>query len=107
MRGGRLKIAATLLPVALGLFLAALPCRASAQSDEFVNGEVVKIDEAASKITIKHEPLRKFNMETGMTMVFRVLNPALLENLHAGDKIKFVPDRENNQFTVTKIEKAK
>ena len=40
-------------------------------------------------------------------MVVRVDGPELLSGLKAGDKIRFVPDRINGQFMVTKIEKAK
>jgi Cu(I)/Ag(I) efflux system protein CusF len=40
-------------------------------------------------------------------MVFRAGDPAMLKTVKAGDKVRFVPDRINGQFTVTKIEKAK
>lgn len=77
-----------------------------AQTDEFVAGQVTKIDPSAQKITIKHGPLKKFDMDEGMTMVFRAEKPELLNGLKPGDSIRFVPDRINGQFTVTKIEKA-
>ena len=79
---------------------------ATAQS-ALVDGLVTKVDQAAGKITIRHGPLKKFDMEEGMTMVFRVQDPAMLKAVKAGDKIKFDVDRVNGQFTVTKIEKAK
>ena len=91
---------------ALAFSLEAAPSPVLAQSD-LVNGQVTKVDEAAQKITIKHGPLKKFDMEDGMTMVFRAGDPAMLKTVKAGDKIKFVADRVNGQFTVTKIEKAK
>jgi Cu/Ag efflux protein CusF len=72
-----------------------------------VAGQVTKVDEAAGKITIKHGPLKKFDMDDGMTMVFRAGDPAMLKAVKAGDKVNFVPDRLNGQFTVTKIEKTK
>jgi Cu(I)/Ag(I) efflux system protein CusF len=68
---------------------------------------VTKIDESAGKITIKHGPIKKFDMEEGMTMVFRAGDPAMLKAVKAGDKVKFEPDRVNGQFTVTKIQKVK
>lgn len=92
---------------ALAMLLALSPVAANAQADEAVPGLVTKIDESANKITIKHGPLKKFDMDDGMTMVFHVLDPALLKTVKPGDKVKFVPDRINGQFTVTKIEKAK
>jgi Cu(I)/Ag(I) efflux system periplasmic protein CusF len=71
------------------------------------DGQVIKIDAAAGKITIKHGPLQQFGMDEGMTMVYRAADPSMLTAVKAGDKIKFAPDRVNGQFTVTKIEKAK
>jgi Cu/Ag efflux protein CusF len=79
---------------------------AGAQSD-LIDGTVTKIDESAQKITIKHGALKKFDMEDGMTMVFRAQDPAMLKAVKPGDKVKFVPERINGQFTVTKIQKAR
>ncbi len=56
---------------------------------------------------MKHGPIKKLDMDEGMTMVFRVQDPAMLEKLKVGDKVKFDADRVNGQLTVTKIEKAK
>jgi Cu(I)/Ag(I) efflux system protein CusF len=86
------------------LAAAVLPEPALAQ---MVDGQVVKIDESAGKITLKHGPLKQFDMEEGMTMVFRAQDPAMLKTVKVGDKVKFVPERINGQFTVTKIQKAK
>ena len=79
---------------------------ALAQTD-LTNGQVTKVDESAGKITIKHGPLKKFDMEDGMTMVFRAGDPAMLKTVKAGDRVKFIPERINGQFTVTKIERAR
>src|SRR5215469_4384400 len=46
-----------------------------------VNGQVTKIDEAAGKITLKHGPIKKLEMNEGMTMVFRVRDPAMLKQV--------------------------
>lgn len=78
-----------------------------AQSSDLTDGIVTKVDASAQKITIKHGPLKKYDMDDGMTMVFRAQDPAMLKAVKAGDKVKFVPDRINGQFTVTRIEKAK
>ena len=95
------------LLAALVLWLNLAPPAALAQKDEFVSGLVIKVDEPAQKITIKHGPLKKFDMDEGMTMVFRAADPAMLKTVKAGDKVRFVPDRVNGQFVVTKIEKVK
>jgi Cu/Ag efflux protein CusF len=97
MRKGMLLLATTLGVV--GLPLVALA--------QMVDGQVTKVDESAGKITIKHGPLKKFDMDDGMTMVFRAQDPAMLKQVKPGDKIKFDADKINGQFTVTKIEKAK
>jgi Cu/Ag efflux protein CusF len=71
------------------------------------DGQVTKVDASAGKITIKHGPMKKFYMEDGMTMVYRVQDPAMLTAVKAGDKIKFDADHVNGQFIVTKIQKVK
>ena len=90
----------------LVLSAAALPKVTVAQS-AMVNGQVTKIDESAGKITLKHGPIKKLDMNEGMTMVFRVQDPAMLKQVKVGDKVRFDADRINGQFTVTKIERAK
>jgi Cu(I)/Ag(I) efflux system protein CusF len=95
-------IAATVL----GLATVALPPAAFGQSD-MVDGQVTKVDASAGKITIKHGPIKKFDMDEGMTMVFRAQDPAMLKAVKAGDKIKFEADKVNGQFTVMKIQKVR
>src|SRR5712671_889803 len=90
----------------LALSTTALPQVANAQAQS-TDGQVTKIDESAGKITIKHGPIKKFDMDDGMTMVFRAQDPAMLKAVKPGDKVKFEVDRVNGQFTVTKIQKAK
>jgi Cu/Ag efflux protein CusF len=74
---------------------------------QMVDGEVTKVDASAGKITIKHGPLKKFDMEDPMTMVFRAKDPAMLKQVKPGDEIKFEVDKVDGQFTVMKLEKAK
>lgn len=80
---------------------AAMP-DASAATD----GEIKKIDKEAGKITIKHGPITNLKMP-GMTMVFRVAEPAMLDQVKEGEKIKFHVEKMNGALTVTKIEEAK
>lgn len=70
-------------------------------------GEVKKIDTSAKKITIKHGPMPKFEMEDGMTMVYAVQDPTMLSAVKAGDKVEFDAEHTNGQFIVTKIQKVK
>ena len=97
----------TLIAVGALAFVTVSSLPAIAQTDELIAGQVTKVDESAGKITIKHGPLKKFDMDDGMTMVFRAGDPAMTKAVKVGDKIRFVPERVNGQFTVTKIEKAK
>ena len=93
------------LTIAVGF--AALAMTLAPVRAQMVAGQVVKVDEAAGKITIKHGPIKKFDMDEGMTMAWRAQDPAMLKQVKAGDKVTFEPDRVNGQFTVTRIEKAK
>jgi Cu/Ag efflux protein CusF len=97
-----LQVAAT----ALSLITAGLPSIAWAQSD-MVDGQITKVDTSTGKITIRHGPIKKFDMDDGMTMVFRVQDAAMLKTVKVGDKIKFEADKINGQFTVIKMQKAR
>ncbi len=70
------------------------------------DGEVRKVDKEAKKITIKHGPLESLEMPA-MTMVYRVKDPAMLERVKAGDKVKFQAEKLGGAFTVTRIDPAK
>lgn len=76
--------------------------------EAMVNGEVKKIDESAKKITLKHGPLKNLGMdEDGMTMVFRVADPAMLKQVKVGDKVQFNAERGSDGIAITKIQKGK
>ena len=42
-----------------------------------------------------------------MTMVFRVKDAAMLEQVKEGDKIRFTADKVGGQYTVTGLEPAR
>lgn len=67
-------------------------------------GEVRKIDKEQGKITLKHGELQNLGMP-GMTMVFKVKDPAALDKLSVGDSVQFVAERVEGALTVTAIEK--
>ena len=73
---------------------------------DMTDGEIRKVDKDAKKITIKHGPLTNLDMPA-MTMVFQVKDPALLEQVKAGDKVRFEAQKLDGAFTITKIETAK
>ena len=68
-------------------------------------GEVRKVDQLAGKITLKHGPIVNLDMP-GMTMVFRVRDPALLDKVKAGDKVTFTAEKIDGALTVVRIEPA-
>lgn len=68
-------------------------------------GEVIKIDESAGKITLRHEPITNLDMDS-MTMVFRVKEPAMLKTVAVGDEVIFEADRVNGALTVMSIQKS-
>ena len=76
------------------------------QSTALSEGEVRKVDKVTKRITIKHGPLQNLDMPA-MTMVFQVKEPAMLDRVKAGDKVKFEARKIGAAFTVVYIEPAK
>lgn len=72
-------------------------------NDTMSEGEVRKIDKDAGKLTLKHGELKNLQMP-GMTMVFRVQDPAMLDTVKVGDKVNFVAEKVGGQITVVRIE---
>ena len=90
--------------IALSLFVSS----ATFTQEAMVNGEVKKIDETAGKITLKHGAIKNLGMdEDGMTMVFRVQDPAMLKQVKVGDKVQFEAERANAGITITQLQKVK
>jgi Cu/Ag efflux protein CusF len=74
-----------------------------AQAVPMTEAEVRKVDKAAKKITLKHGPIANLDMP-GMTMVFQVTDPAMLDQVKAGDKVLFTADKVGGGYVVTKIQ---
>ncbi len=79
---------------------------AKAVDARLTDGEVRKVDKETGKVTIKHGPLENLGMPA-MTMVFRVADPAMLDQLKVGEKIRFTAEKAGGAYTVTKVESAK
>jgi len=79
---------------------------ATAPAAAMSEGEVRKVDKGAGKITLKHGPIPNIEMPP-MTMVFLAADPAMLDRVKAGDKVRFTADKVGGQYTVTRIEPAK
>lgn len=87
-------------PLTVALLVAGL----SAASAQTVNGEVVKIEADRGRITLKHEAIPNLEMD-GMTMVFRVADPAMLTQVREGERVRFEAARVNGNITVTRIQR--
>ena len=74
--------------------------------DATAQGEIRKVNKSSKKLTIKHGPLPNLGMGA-MTMVYKVKDPAMLDQVKAGDKINFIAENLNGVLTVTRIEAAK
>ena len=90
--------AQTAAPAASG----AMPMSDVAMTD----GEVRKIDKENKKITLKHGEIKNLGMP-GMTMVFQVKDPAMLDSVKQGDKVMFKAEKANGALTVTEMMPAK
>ena len=63
------------------------------------------MDKEARKITIRHGAIANLDMPP-MTMVFQVSDVSFLDRVKSGDKIRFVAEKREGAFTVTRIESA-
>jgi Cu(I)/Ag(I) efflux system protein CusF len=97
---------ATTTRAALAALLFAVALPAPAQT-VLADGEVRKVDRENAKLTLKHGEIKSLDMPP-MTMVFGVRDPKLLDQLKAGDKIRFsAVDEGGGKLTVTAIEPVK
>ena len=108
-----------LLYLALSGYMWAVPGLAQAASDTntqpvqqaaarpasaLTDGEVRKVEKDTGKITIRHGAIVNLDMPP-MTMVFQVSDPTAVENIRAGDQIRFAAEKRAGIYTVTFVEK--
>jgi len=67
-----------------------------------IEGEVRRVDKDAGKLTIKHGEIKSLEMPP-MTMVYRVKDPAMLDQVKPGDRVRFTAENIGGAFTVTNI----
>jgi len=79
------------------------PVTSLADTPPMTDGVIKKIKMESGKVTIKHGEIANLEMPP-MSMVFNVKDPASLENLKKGDKIKFVAVDEDGKLWATEIE---
>jgi len=61
---------------------------------------VLRIDREAQRVRLRHGPIPKFEMP-GMTMLFRVADPALLDAVTVGETVGFRVEQRGQAFVVT------
>jgi Cu/Ag efflux protein CusF len=67
------------------------------------DGEILKVDAAAQKLTVKHGRIENLGMSP-MTMVFRVKDPAFLTLVKPGDKVKMTVERVDGALTIVALQ---
>lgn len=75
----------------------------SSKAASLTEGEVRKVDQENKKLTIKHGDIKNLDMP-GMTMVFQVKDPAMIEKVKVGDKIRFRVEKASSGFVVTELQ---
>jgi len=78
---------------------------AASIATELAEGVVRRIDKAAGKITLRHGEIKHLDMPP-MTMVFQVRDPALLDTVTAGAKVRFRVEQVGSAYVVTSIQAA-
>jgi Cu(I)/Ag(I) efflux system protein CusF len=69
-------------------------------------GRVLEVDKSAGEITIRHGYLPELSMDP-MAMIFIVADPALLDRVKKGDRVKFKAGLVAGRFAVMSIAPVK
>ncbi len=98
-----LSVTALVLWVATPRAMATTP---QASPTEVVKAQVVKVDAARSKITLRHARIKSINMEA-MTMPFKVREASMLDALKPGDKVDFSVAMQDDELVITDLRPVK
>lgn len=79
---------------------------ATAQLNDMSEGEIRKIDKENRKLTLKHGEIKNLDMPA-MTMVFQIRDPALLNRVRNGDKVKFTAEQVGGSYFVIDLQQNK
>ena len=82
-----------------------VPSSAARNAADMASGEVRRIDKAAGKLTLRHGEIKSLDMPP-MTMVFQVLDPAVLDPVKVGDKVRFRADQQGGAYRVIELQLA-
>lgn len=70
-------------------------------------GEVRRVDLERGTVVIRHGDIEGMRDMPAMTMTFRTLDPAMLEQMKPGDRIRFTVSRAGGAITILKFEKLR
>lgn len=65
-------------------------------------GEVVRVDKAQAKVTVKHGPIAELGLPA-MAMAYRVSDAQWLDQLKTGDRVRFDADKVGGLYTITRL----
>jgi Cu/Ag efflux protein CusF len=69
------------------------------------DGEILKVDAAAQKLTVRHGRIENLGMSP-MTMVFRVRDPSFLSTVKPGDQVKMTVERVDGVLTIVALQRV-
>jgi len=67
-----------------------------------ISGEVRRVDKEGGKVTLKHDGISEMKL-SAMTMVFHVKDPAMLDRMKAGEKVRVDVSKIDGQYTITAL----
>lgn len=74
------------------------------EAAELALGEVRRISKDTGKVTLRHGEIKSLDMPP-MSMVFVVRDPAVLDTLKVGDKVRFAAEKTpDGTYVVTRIQ---
>ncbi|MBI2316111.1 MAG: copper-binding protein [Betaproteobacteria bacterium] len=80
--------------------------RATKPAGASASGVIREIDRANSRVKLDHGPMPSIGMP-GMTMTFKVKNPALLDRVKQGEEVNFEIERSGLGWFITNIDRNK
>lgn len=94
--------AAATQPAADGADAAGAGAATDRDGRPWVEAEVRRVDRSNRRVSLRHGPIPNLEMG-GMTMVFQLSDPALLEQLQQGQRIRFSAALIQGEYTVMQI----
>ncbi|MFB9263843.1 copper-binding protein [Bradyrhizobium erythrophlei] len=93
--------------IALTSLLGAGLVTSAALAQQSLSGMVTKIDRLAGTISIQQSQGGTVGTTGGVIQDFKVTNGAMLEPIHAGDKVSFSTSESGGKTMIDKLEKQK